>query len=129
MKHILLVEDDPLVSWALAIRLRRAGYDVTIARDPNCGVSLAVQQPPDLIIADIYLPQMDGFHFVGELRKLGLNQVPFVFITASQRSGLWESAQELGAVGYFEKPYDPAMFMTAVGEILSRPDTSAPINN
>lgn len=129
MKHILLVEDDPRVSLALAIRLRSAGYDVTIARDPNCGVSLAVQQPPDLVITDVYLPQMDGFHFVGELRKHGLDQVPFVFITASQRNGLWECAQELGAAGYFEKPYDPARFMATVSDILNQPNASAHINN
>jgi CheY-like chemotaxis protein len=63
---------------------------------------------------------MSGFNFVGKLRGLGLDRVPFVVITASRRDGLWESAQQLGAAGYFEKPYDPARLMAAVGDILSR---------
>ena len=120
MKRILLVEDDPNISSALAIRLRNAGYGVTIARDPHRGVRLAVEQPPDLVITDLYLPEMNGFTFVGQLRQLGLEQVPFVVITASQRAGLWESAQELGAAGYFEKPYDPARLMAAVGNVLNQ---------
>ncbi len=119
MKHILLVEDDPRISSALAIRLRQAGYEVKIAPDPKCGVSLAVEQPPDLIITDLYLPQMNGFNFVNQLKTMGLNEVPFMVITASQRDGLWESARELGAAGYFEKPYDPARLMATVGSILN----------
>ena len=128
MKNILLVEDDARIATALAIRLRTAGYAVTIARDPNCGVSLAVEQTPDLVITDLFLPQMNGLNFVGKLRGLGLDRVPFVVITASQRAGYWESAQQLGAAGYFEKPYDPGRLMAAVGKILDVPTTPTRIN-
>lgn len=128
MKHILLVEDDPRISSALAIRLRFAGYDVAVARDPKCGVSLAVDQPPDLVITDLYLPQMDGLSFVSELRNQGLGGVPFMVITAGRKAGLRESAARLGAVECFEKPYDPARLMATIGAVLNhRPNPEASV--
>lgn len=120
MKRILLIEDDPRVAAALAIRLRNAGYDVVTAHDGEAGVRLASEHPPDLIITDLYLPQMNGFSVVDHVRRLGLAEVPFVVLTASQRNGLWEAAMHRGASAYFEKPYDPARFMAAIGDILNQ---------
>lgn len=118
-KKILVVEDDLQVSLALSARLRSAGYDVMAAPGPHVGENIALQERPDLIITDIMLPTMDGLTFVRKLKEDGLGGVPFMVITASHEDGLWESAMELGATGYFEKPYDGARLLVAVGEILN----------
>jgi DNA-binding response OmpR family regulator len=118
-KNILIVEDDPQISAALATRLRAAGYDVLTAPGPHSGGRFAHLHRPDLIITDIMLPTMDGLTFVRKLQHEGLADVPFIVITASFQDGLWESAMHLGATAYFEKPYDGARLMVAVNEILN----------
>lgn len=114
MKKILLVEDDLRVRSALAARLRSAGYAVVTAPDPAFAILLAVTSRPDLLIADIWMPVMQGFTFVRRLESVGLAKIPTIFITASHQDGLWETAMSLGAAGFFEKPYDPERFLAAV---------------
>ncbi|HEY6168132.1 MAG TPA: response regulator [Verrucomicrobiae bacterium] len=118
-RKILVVEDDPQVSAALTTRLRSAGYDVLAAPGPHIGENFARLQKPDLIITDIMLPTMDGLTFVRKLKQDGLSDVPFMVITASYQDGLWESAMNLGATAYFEKPYDGANLLLAVNETLN----------
>jgi len=113
-KRILILEDDPRVAKALTARLRGAGYLVVSAPDPGFGVIMAATHPPDLIISDIWMPVMQGLHFMRQKDALGLPRVPVIFITASRQEGLWETAMNLGAAGYFEKPYDPDQLLRAV---------------
>lgn len=118
MKRILLVEDDPRIALALTVRLRSAGYDVLAAPGPSSGTSFANALLPDLIITDLRMPHMDGFTFVRHLRRTGLEKVPVIVITASRRDGLWETAMQLGAAAYFEKPYDATLLLAAVANAL-----------
>ncbi len=119
-KQILVVEDDPRVSAALAARLRSAGYEVLAAPEPHVGANLALFRQPDLIITDILMPTLDGLSFVRALKDMGFGDVPFIVMTASYQDGLWESAMELGATAYFEKPFDGAKLLVAVDEALKR---------
>ena len=122
MKKVLILEDDAKTASALAIRLRAAGYDAMTAVDPAFGVLLAVTHRPDLIISDIWMPITQGFTFVRQMQSMGVDRVPVIFITASQKTGLWETAMSLGAAGYFEKPYDSQHLLARVKEILNEPD-------
>jgi CheY-like chemotaxis protein len=79
---------------------------------------LAVTHRPDLIISDIWMPVAQGFTFVRRLKSFGVENVPVIFITASKREGLWETAMSLGAAGFFEKPYDPQRLLACVQEAL-----------
>ena len=118
MKKVLILEDDARISTALAVRLRAAGYEVLTAVDPAFASMLAVTHRPDLIISDIWMPVAQGFTFARRLKSFGLENVPIIFITASKREGLWETAMSLGAVGFFEKPYDPQRLLACVQEAL-----------
>lgn len=126
MKKILIVEDDFKIATALAIRLRAAGYEALTAVDPAFGAMLAVTHRPDLIISDIWMPIAQGFTFVRRLKSLGIENVPIIFITASLRDDLWETAMALGASAYFEKPYDSQRLLARVREILERPASNQP---
>lgn len=123
-KRILVIEDDHRVALALCTRLRAAGYEANVAPDPAFGVILASANRPDLIITDIWLPIIQGLSFARRRESFGLGGVPFIFITASRRDGLWEAAMELGAAGYFEKPYDPPRLLSAVARALRSPASS-----
>ena len=59
-----------------------------------------------------------GFSVAQRLRGLGLTGIPLVFITASKVAGLSEAAKGLGAVAFFEKPYDPEQLLEAVSRAL-----------
>src|SRR4051812_7667097 len=102
MKRILVVEDDTKIASALAIRLKAAGYDALTAVDGLEGINLVLDQKPDLILMDIWMPVGIGFSVTQRLRSLGLRAIPVIFITASKLKGLRKVAAKLGAVGFFE---------------------------
>jgi len=126
MKRILVVEDDTKIAAALAIRLEAAGYSVLTATDGLAGLKLAVEQKPDLLVMDIWMPVGLGFSVAQRMQNLGLKGIPIIFITASRARGLKKAAEKLGAVAFFEKPYDPQALLAAVAEALKSQDTAAP---
>lgn len=60
MTHVLVVDDDPQILRAIDINLRARGYDVKCARDGREALVMASRRPPDLVILDLGLPDMDG---------------------------------------------------------------------
>src|SRR3954452_8165199 len=119
-KTILVLEDDPKIAIALAVRLEAAAYHVLTAPDGVRGLKLALTRRPDLILMDIWMPVGLGLSVAQRLRDLGLQEIPVIFITASRLKGLREAAAKLGAAGYFEKPYDPEQLLAAIHEALER---------
>ncbi|PYJ08869.1 MAG: hypothetical protein DME25_00300 [Verrucomicrobia bacterium] len=120
MKKILIMEDDNKIATALAIRLEAAGYEVLTAPDGLDGLKLALEDRPDLILTDIWMPVGTGFSVAQRLKDLGLTGIPLIFITASKLKGLREAAQKLGGAAFFEKPYDPEQLLAAVAKALAR---------
>jgi CheY-like chemotaxis protein len=114
MKKILIIEDDSNIAAALAIRCEAAGYEVMRAADGFRGLQSAIHFLPDLILMDIWMPVGLGFSVAQRLQGLGLGGIPLIFITASKLKGLRETAESLGAVAFFEKPYDPEQLMYAI---------------
>jgi|SRR6266850_867719 len=114
MKKILIVEDDKKIAAALSIRLEAEGYAALTAPDGLAGLKLALENKPDLILMDIWMPVGIGFSVAQRLHSLGLRGVPIIFITASKINGLRKTAEKLGAVAFFEKPYDSEELMAAV---------------
>jgi DNA-binding response OmpR family regulator len=113
-KKILIVEDDQKIALALALRLRAAGYETSTAFDAVGGISEAMRFRPDLVLLDVSLPAGSGFTVAERMRSATPAFTPIIFLTASKQPGLQERAQELGAVGYFEKPYEAEALLTAV---------------
>ena len=105
-KKILIVEDDRKIALALALRLRSAGYEATMAFDALSGVNLAVKLQPDLVLLDISMPAGNGFTVAERVQTLVPTPTPIIFLTASKQPGFRQRAEELGAVGFFEKPYE-----------------------
>jgi two-component system OmpR family response regulator len=115
---VLVVEDDRNIATCLAVRLGAAGYEVHIAHDAAAGVDAAMTFEPDLIILDITLPAGGGFSVAERLRDLSDSPAPVLFITASRQPGLRERAFDLGAAGFFEKPYDPHLLLATISDLL-----------
>jgi len=118
MNKILIVEDDEKIAAALRIRLESGGYQVVAAADGFSGLKMTMTHRPNLILLDIMMPVGMGFSVAERLKDLGLGDIPIIFITASKRSGLRKTAQQLGAAGFFEKPYDADQLLAAIQLIL-----------
>lgn len=117
MKKVLVIEDDQSINKSLCLRLETAGFDVYSAFDAILGTSCAVQNKPDIAILDISMPGGNGFTVAERLKSNPETaNMPFIFITASRQPELAQKAAALGAVGYFEKPYDPVALLEAVDD-------------
>lgn len=104
---ILYIEDN-LPNRELVKRvLEVEGYEVMEAANGQIGLMLAMQRPPDLILMDINLPEMDGYTVTAELRTMStLVNTPIVALTANVMRGDREKSLNAGCDGYIRKPID-----------------------
>ena len=119
--RILVVEDhEPLLN-AIRMVLQRAGYTVLTATDGQKGLEVMERVRPDLIVADIMMPNMDGYEFYQAVRARpeGLT-IPFIFLTARTTREDILRGKGLGAEDYLTKPFDPEELLVAVRSRLKR---------
>jgi CheY-like chemotaxis protein len=101
--RILVVEDDASLRDLLRLHLSAAGYEVQVAEDGIAAGYKVLKSPPDLIITDVNMPNMDGFEFVAALKAdKSLPPIPVIFLTSLEEGD--QRGRELGAVGYVTKP-------------------------
>ncbi len=112
--HVLIVEDQPNVSKALALRLRAAGHRASMALDGVSGVIAAFKWQPDVITLDLNLPDHDGFEVMRRLKASPASGIPVIFLTSSESDLNRRAAMDAGACEYFCKPYDAAELITAM---------------
>jgi DNA-binding response OmpR family regulator len=106
-KSILFVEDERELLDTFGTLLRDQGYAVMIAESAEVAMQLISRSTPDLIIADIKLPGIDGFDLYRTIRTMDeLKGVPFVFLTAFNDLRAAAYARTLGAAEYITKPFD-----------------------
>lgn len=117
-RRLLIVEDDDRVARALAVRMRAAGFETTVANDGIAGVRSAVTTQPDAVVLDISLPAGDGFLVAERIQAHVPTRLPIIFLTASRRPDFRERADQLGAVAFFEKPYDAQKLVSALNKAL-----------
>jgi DNA-binding response OmpR family regulator len=125
-KRILIVEDDQKIAMGLVLRMKAAGFEPTVAADAISGVRSAVNQRPDLVLLDISLPAGNGFSVAEGIQRSIPTPVPIIFLTASKLPEFRLRAQELGGVGFFEKPYEAEALIAAVNHALTMTSTSGP---
>ena len=77
-------------------------------------MSTVVNSNPDLVLLDISMPAGNGFTVAERLKTVLPNPVPVIFLTASKQPEFRARARQLGAAGYFEKPYEAADLLAAV---------------
>ncbi len=101
--RILIVDDDTSMLQLLKRHLSNAGYEVLTAEDGVAAGRHVLKARPDLIIADVGMPYMDGFELVAALKAdSATRDIPVVFLTS--REDVADYAKELGAVAYLHKP-------------------------
>jgi two-component system KDP operon response regulator KdpE len=103
MTQVLVVDDEPQILRALRINLRARRYDVTTAATGAQALEAAAAHPPDLVILDLGLPDMDGVDVIGGLR--GWTTVPIIVLSGRADSNDKVEALDAGADDYVTKPF------------------------
>ena len=120
MKKVLLVDDDDSIRKTLRKALEFGGYDVVTAENGIDAIEVLEGDPVDLIITDIFMPDMDGIQFALKLRKLSAG-IPFIAMSGGgvyENMSMLEIAGNLGAAATLEKPFDLREFLDLVKEVL-----------
>jgi CheY-like chemotaxis protein len=101
--RILIVDDDKSMLRLLKMHLSNAGYKVVTAEDGVAAGRHVLKARPDLIIADVGMPYMDGYELVAALKAdSATRDIPVVFLTSKE--DVADYAKRLGAVAYLHKP-------------------------
>jgi two-component system phosphate regulon response regulator PhoB len=118
---VLVVDDEETMRLLCRVNLSVSGVGVLEAPDGETGLEMARREKPDLILLDVMMPGIDGWEVA---RRLGADpetkDIPIVFLTA--RAGAEDRliGEQVGAVGYVVKPFDPVELAGVVRDVLER---------
>ena len=101
---VLLVEDEQTLAMIIRDTLDAQGFDIAVACDGQEGLRLLAEVHPDVVVADVMMPRMDGFEMVHRLRRTD-KHTPVLFLTARSAVNDVVHGFELGANDYLKKPF------------------------
>ena len=118
-KKILLVEDNPVNRRLAGFLLRSQGYEVVEATNAAEALQILAKDPPDLIVMDIQLPEMDGLEATTKLKAEPTTaKIPVIAVTSYAMAGDRERALAAGCSGYVTKPIDKNVFLAEISRHL-----------
>ncbi len=118
---VLVVDDDPHLLNLLEIRLSEQGFDVTVASSANVALEKAQGNAPDIVIADIMMPGMDGYALCERIRGTEhLSNIPFIFLSALADTQDKVKGLRLGADDYLTKPFEFRELLARMEILLDR---------
>jgi len=116
--RILLVDDEVSIQVTLAQALRSRGYDVEVAKNGSDALRLASERPPDLVVLDLGLPDIEGTEVCRRIR--GTSSVPIIILSARGSENDKVAALDLGADDYVTKPFGPEELLARIRVWLRR---------
>lgn len=121
MKKILIVDDDITIRAALHYYLQQQGYAVIEAKSGSEALDVFEQDPPDVVVSDVMMPEMDGLEFCRRLRSMRSGQlVPFIFLSALNEVSDRVQGHQMGADDYLIKPFDANELVAKIEAQLER---------
>jgi DNA-binding response OmpR family regulator len=118
LKKILVVEDDDVQRELVRMALERDGYAVLLACDGASGFELALEERPDLIITDVWMPTADGVYLIRRVRsEPALASTP-ILVTTGFGTGSASVSLGQGADAFEPKPLDPDSLRETVRRLL-----------
>jgi len=118
--NILMIDDNPDMLEILRLLLKVNGHRPIMALGGKEGLDIARKEPPDVILLDIMMPDIDGFEVLRRLKlDMSTEKIPVILVTAVSGQALIDKAMSLGAEGYVTKPYTRNQLMSLINEVSS----------
>jgi two-component system, OmpR family, KDP operon response regulator KdpE len=121
-RHILVVDDEPQITRVLRTSLSAQGYDIRVANDGETALEVTRDWPPDLVITDLMMPNMDGVELCRRLRAK--SQVPIIVLSVKGEERAKVKALDAGADDYVTKPFGMNELLARVRASLRRQPSS-----
>jgi putative two-component system response regulator len=117
--RILVVDDDEKILRVIEALLIPHGYEVITARNGQEAITSMSIAKPNLVLMDIFMPEMDGYSALGKIKENDATRgVPVIMVTAVGQELNKQLAESLGAAGYITKPFKSAELLEAISHIL-----------
>ncbi len=117
--NVLLVEDEQTLAMIIKDTLEGQGFNICISNNGEEGLQLFHQQKPDVLVADVMMPCMDGFEMVRRIRSTD-KSTPILFLTARSAINDVVAGFELGANDYLKKPFGMQELMIRIKALVGR---------
>ncbi|MFH1143273.1 MAG: response regulator [Candidatus Eisenbacteria bacterium] len=121
MRHrrILVVDDEVYMQHILEFSLGMEGMEVICTSGGEEALQRASEEPPDLIVLDVVMPDMDGYEVCRRLKQQERTRaIPIVFLSAKDGRADREFGMRLGADAYITKPFSPQSLIDTIDELL-----------
>ena len=119
--HLLVVDDNETNRDMLSRRLRHQGYRVSMAEDGRRALQAVREQPVDLVLLDVLMPEMDGYETLKQLKAdASLRDIPVIMISALDEIQSVVRCIEHGAEDYLPKPFNPVLLRARIGACLEK---------
>ncbi|WP_338869630.1 response regulator transcription factor [Spirosoma sp. SC4-14] len=119
MPTVLLIEDEAALGMIVRDSLEVRGFTVRYATNGAEGLSMFQQECPDIVVADVMMPEMDGFTFVEHIRQSNVD-TPVLFLTARSQTADVVKGFELGGNDYLKKPFSLDELIVRINALLRR---------
>jgi two-component system nitrogen regulation response regulator NtrX len=116
--HILVVDDEPDIRNLIKEILEDEGFTVSLAEDGNSARQMRHEEPPDLILLDIWMPDIDGISLLKEWYEGGLRNIPIIMISGHGTVETAVEATRLGAYDFIEKPLSISKLLITLNRAL-----------
>ena len=121
MPRVLVVEDDPDIADLMRRYLLKAGFEVDVRNSGRDGLNAVADNPPDLLVLDLMLPQVSGLDICRHVRSDEKTAaIPIIMVTARADESERIAGLELGADDYLGKPFSPGELVARVRALLRR---------
>src|SRR5918998_6454010 len=108
-RTILIVDDDPRLREFVRVNLEMDGYSVREAANAEEGLAALEEEPPDLILLDVMMPEVDGFEMLRRMQERhGVGAIPVIMFSGKVDEAAAADAASRGAHGFLGKPFDPS---------------------
>ncbi|HVM00195.1 MAG TPA: response regulator [Egibacteraceae bacterium] len=119
MARVMAVDDDHVIRGLLEVNLEMEGHEVVTAVDGEDALAKVRADPPDLILLDVMMPNVNGWQVAEELKSdEATRDIPIIFLSARAMDADLRKGASLGVESYVTKPFDPIDLMELISRLL-----------
>ena len=122
---ILVCEDEEILLTSLEFRLKKQGFEIVLAKDGKEALEKIQTESPDLIVADIMMPNVTGLELISYVRKKLKSDMPIIMISAMGNDETVLEAFRLGATDFISKPFKPSELVLRIKMVFQEMELAA----